>query len=466
MSLDTFFRPKNVAVIGASRDPKKFGHIVLENFIRSGFSGNVFPVNPNAEKIMDKRCYASVRDLDVDNIDLAIISIPAAAVLDAVRECVEKGVKSAIIITAGFSEIGRRDLEEKIMKIAEGKMRIIGPNVIGVYDAHSHVDCIFNPYYRQERPPPGGIAFVSQSGAFGTAILDWASSEGVGLSKFVSIGNAMDVDEIALLEYLKHDKQTSVIALYLEGTKHGRKLYETLKDVTGEKPVVVLKAGKTEAGQQAVMSHTGSLSGNAAVFSGMFKQAGVIEAHSSEELFDFAKALASQPPPASGRIQIVTNGGGFGVMASDAVVKFGLKLAELSKEEKNALRKHVPSYATVSNPLDLTGDADSKRFASVLDVVLKSDNVDGVIVILLMQISALETSIVKVLEDMKSHGKPILVCSTGGEFTNAHKKMLEDRSIPVFSTPDKASKAMKVLADSSKTKVFNIQANNNNKVME
>jgi acetyl coenzyme A synthetase (ADP forming)-like protein len=450
--IDFFFNPKTVAIIGASRYPRKFGRVVFENFIGSDFRGKVYPINPNADKILGEKCYPNIKDVP-DDIELVVIALPAKLVVETVKQCIEKGVKAAIILSAGFGEIGNKQAEEEILRLTEGKMRIIGPNVIGIYDTNSHVDTVFNPRYRQERPKKGKIAFVSQSGAFGAAMLDWAAFQGVGISKFISIGNRIDVDEVDLLEYLSHDSQTKSIALYIEGTKNGRHLYEKLKQVTRKKPVIVVKAGKTAEGRKAVSSHTGSMAGESDIYSGMFKQAGALEVSGLEELFDFAKALAYQPLPKHSRIQVITNGGGFGVMTTDAIVKNGLKLAQPSEKTLEKIRNSVPAYASVSNPMDLVGDADSQRYRIALENTLQDKNVDGVIVILLMQISALESDIVDVLIDMNDRfKKPLLVCSTGGEFTNIHTKMMEKEGIPTYPTPERAVKAMKALVNYSRIK--------------
>jgi len=444
--IDCFFHPKSVAVVGVSRSPKKFGHIIFQNFLKSKFSGAVYAVNPEANEILGRECYKSVLDIP-GSVDLAVVVVPSQAVPPVILECAKKGVKACVIVSAGFSEIGRGDLEQEIFE-SKGNMRIIGPNVIGIFDSYSHIDTIFNPAHRQERPLEGRISFVSQSGAFGTAIMDWSAHEGIGLSKFVSIGNRLDVNEVDLLEYLASDRNTSVIALYLEGAKSGRLLYETVKSVAKKKPVVILKAGRTPAGSAAVSSHTGSLAGAAAIYTGMFKQAGVIEAKNIDDLFGFSKALAYQPLPKGDRIAIVTNGGGFGVLSADSIIENGLQLAKISKKTLDEVRKKVPNYVTLSNPMDLTGDADSKRYEIALKNIMKDENVDAVIVTLLMQISALGSDIVDVLKAFRT--KPLLVCSTGGDFTNIHRKMLEASGIPTYSTPESAVKAMKAMVDYSK----------------
>ncbi len=442
-NIDYFFNAKNIAVIGASRNPKKFGHIIFRNLMEKAY-----PVNPNAQEILGKKCYQSVKDIK-GPVNLAVIAVPAPAVADSVRECREKGVKAALIITAGFAEIGHREEEEKI-KQAAGDMRLIGPNVIGIYDSYSGIDTVFNLRHRQQRPRPGKIAFLSQSGAFGAAIMDHAAYEHIGLSKFVSLGNMADVNEIDMLEYLAEDKSTNVITMYVEGSKNYRNLYYCLKRVTKSKPVIVVKAGKAKETKKAVASHTASLAGEAGIFSGMLKQSGALEAD-ADEMFNIAKAF-SQPLPHGNRVQIVTDGGGFGILAADALINNEMRLSRLSSRTTKEIKKYVPSYASVSNPLDLTGDATTMRYKDVMPFVFSDKEVDAVLVILLMQISSLDTKIVDVIASMKRFKKPLVVCMTGGEYTNIHRRMLEEKDIPTYSSPEGAAKALKALFEYEKIK--------------
>lgn len=297
--------------------------------------------------------------------------------------------------------------------------------------------------HRQQRPRPGSIAFVSQSGAFGAGIMDLAAFEHVGFSKFVSLGNMIDVNETDMLEYLLRDNKTKVIALYLEGSKDYRKLYGTLKNVTKSKPVVVVKAGQTKETEKAVASHTASMAGEAKIFSGLLRQAGAIESNAGE-MFNIAKSF-SQPYPNNNRVHVITDGGGFGILAADAVIKNGLRLSRLSNKTAGQIKSYVPSYASISNPLDLTGDADTGRYKNVLPLVLNDKGVDAIIVILLMQISSLDSKIVDVISSMKRFKKPVLVCMAGGEFTKIHRRMLEERGIPTYSSPEGAASALKAL---------------------
>lgn len=446
--MDYFFNPRSIAVIGVSKNPGKIGSIIFQNLFESGYKGSFYPVNPNADSVFGRKCYASVKEIEND-IDMAVVAIPAGGAAQAVRDCAEKGVKACIVVTAGFSEIGKIEAENDLVAAAGG-MRMLGPNVIGVYDAYTGVDTVFNARYRQGRPGKGGIAFISQSGAFGAAVMDWCVNEGIGLSRFASIGNRADVDEADLLEYLSMDESTKVIALYLEGAKNGRRFYEKLKEASSKKPVIVIKSGKSREGGRVAMSHTGSLAGSAQVYSGAFRQAGAIEAVTSEELFDFAKA-ATLPKMKSGSVQIITNGGGFGVIATDAVVENGLKLAEMSRETVEKIKVCVTEFATVGNPTDLTGNSTAGMYEAAIAGALEDKSVGAVMVVLLLQVSALESSVVDVIARSAASGKPVVVCSTGGEFTDAHKKLLEEGGVPVYPTPERAVRALKALAILSKT---------------
>jgi acyl-CoA synthetase (NDP forming) len=455
--LDLFFRPKSIAVAGASRSTHKIGRIIYDNLSRS-FKGPVYPLNPQAEIIGGQKSYASVGMIP-ETPDLLIIATPAQTVPDIVKEAAKEGVRAAIIISAGFSEVGRKSLEEEVVK-AKGKMRLLGPNVMGVFDAHSNFDIIFNPKHRQSRPQKGKIAFISQSGALGAAVMDWAAMEGVGISKFISIGNRADVDEVELLHGLEHDPQTNAIAVYLEGTHRGRELYNKLRETAKRKPVVAIKAGRTEAGAKAVMSHTASLAGEVEVWRGMFDQAGAIEAKEIDDLFDIAKALSEQPLPkitadsksgaisTGNRIQIITNGGGFGVMCADEILEQDLRLAQLSQKTVKAIRsfREIPPHATVGNPIDLTGDSTAQMYQAAISAVLSDPGVDAAIIVVLFQIPTLEAQIVSILKEASQRfGKPILVCTTGGEFTQVHRRLIEKAGIPTYPTPFRAVRAMQAL---------------------
>jgi acetyl coenzyme A synthetase (ADP forming)-like protein len=442
--LDKFFNPESVAIVGASRSPGKLGYTILEN-IKSSFKGQIYPINPNAAEILGIKAYSSVLDVE-EPIDNAVIVVPAENVKQVIEEGIKKKIKTFTIISSGFSEIGEKERELELKNLSKNKkIRIIGPNCIGIYK--KNFDMIFFPKERLKRPPEGSISFITQSGAFGSILLDIMANEGVGVSKFISIGNKVDVDEIELIKYLEKDLSTRCIALYIESISNGPEFIKTAKKVTKTKPIVCFKAGKTEKGIEAVASHTGALAGLAQVYSAAFKQAGIIEATSSEEIFDFAKVLANQPVLKNNRIAIVTDGGGFGIVATDAAIKCGLELSSLDDSSIKALKSFLPSYASTKNPIDITGDATVERYQKTLEVVLKDKNVDGVACIALMQLPTLTDEIVNVIRDSKIFGKPITVCSAGSKYVLDRNKELERFGIPVYPTSERAVKALKILYD-------------------
>ncbi|RLJ10039.1 MAG: CoA-binding protein [Candidatus Aenigmatarchaeota archaeon] len=451
MSIEIFFSPRSVAVIGASRNPKKVGHVILRNFIEGNYRGKIFPVNPNTDSILGYKCYPSVLKIK-DKVDMAVISVPAPIVPKVLDECGRKGVKSAIIISGGFKEVGNYELEEDVKKILKKYgMRAIGPNCIGVYDPYSGVDTFFLPRYKLERPDKGCIAFISQSGALGSVVLDWMAMKNYKISKFISYGNAADVDEADLLEYLAKDKKTRVICVYLEGVTDGRKMFNILKKVAKKKPIVAIKGGVTKKGSEAVSSHTGSLAGSSEIFDAVFKQTGVIKVECLEDVFDVARVLSTQPTPRGNRVQIITDGGGFGVLTVDWISKTGLKLAKMNKKNLEKLKNYLPPHVVLKNPIDLTGDADVERYRLAIDAAMNDDGVDMLIIIALFQIPTLTAEIVDVVASFAERKeKPILFIAAGGRFTEVLKKTLEDNGVPTFSYPEKAVKALKALYDYSR----------------
>lgn len=324
--------------------------------------------------------------------------------------------------------------------------QIITHNCVGVF-APKEMDTLFMPHERLKRPGVGGIGFISQSGAFGTALIDLAASEGAGISKFISVGNQIDITETEMIEYLGKDPHTRAIAVYLETITDGKAFVSIAKKVSKLKPIVAIKAGKTKKGIEAVASHTGSLAGEAEIYSAAFGQAGIIEAKTSEEIFDYAKVLANQPALKDNKIAIVTDGGGFGILAADTAEACGLNLVQLEEKSLAGLKQFLPSYASLKNPIDLTGDSTAERYKKTLDIVFRDKNVSGVVVIALLQIATLEETVIDVLRDCKLYGKPFVVCATGGEYTQEKTKMLESFGIPVYPTPERAVKAMCALRD-------------------
>lgn len=442
MPLDEFFNPKSIAVIGASRTAGKLGYTILEN-IKLSFKGKIYPINPNTAEILGLTSYPSVLDIK-DPIDHAIIVVPAEIVKKVLEESIKRKIKVCTIISSGFSEIGEKERELELKKLSKNKkIRILGPNCIGIYK--KDLDMIFLPRSRLKRPPEGSISFITQSGAFGSILLDIMANDGVGVSKFISIGNKVDVDEIELIKYLEKDLQTRCIAIYLESVTDGEEFIKVARRVTKIKPIVVFKAGKTEKGNEAVLSHTGALAGSSAVYSAAFKQAGIIEARSSEEIFDFAKALANQPVLKDNKIAIITDGGGFGIVATDMAVQLGLELPTLSNDSVKSLKEFLPKYAITKNPIDLTGDATVERYQKALEIVLKDKNISGIVCIALMQLPTLTDEIIDIIRDCKVFGKPITVCSSGGQYVLERNRKLEAYGIPVYPTPERAVKALSIL---------------------
>jgi len=445
------FWPDNVAVIGASNKEGKVGNAMMKSLKRK-FEGGIFPVNIKEDQVLGLKAYESVTDIG-DKVDLALISLPAKIVPDIIEECAVSGIKNVIVVSAGFSEAGREDLEEYIKKIVdEYDMNLIGPNCLGIYNPWIELDTIFNPPERQARPDPGSIAFLSQSGAFGAAILDWFSESNIGLSKFISYGNRADIDEADLIDYISEDEKTDYLIFYIEGVKDGRRFFEAAKK--SKKPILAIKSGRTEKGSSAATSHTASLAGKDGVYEGAFKQSKVIRLKTLREMFNVAKALSFQPLPKGKNIGIVTNGGGAGVMSTDSLIEKGLNLAVFSEQTKDKFEQAVdegviPNHATLKNPVDIVGDAPSRRYKRAMEITLEDDNVDVLIVVCLFQSPALDDEIVEKLDMMQEKGKPIIIIASGGEFTHKMADKIEKKGLPVYQTPEDAVQAVNGLCRSA-----------------
>ena len=454
-ALDYFFEPKSIAVIGASHSTGKIGHVILQNLISAEFKGEIFPINPKKGIIIGKKVFSSVKEIKQE-IDLAIIAIPALLVPKALKECGEKKIKAVTIISSGFSEVGNTKLTQELQKVMDKfpSMKMIGPNGLGVMHMKTGVDTLFLPAYRLERPKNGEISFISQSGALGSAILDWASLKQYGINKFVSYGNAMQVDESDLLEFLGKDETTKVIAVYAEGIKNGKKFFKILKKVTAKKPVIIIKGGVTLGGAKAAKSHTGALAGSSEVFKAMLKQANAIHAQTLEEVFDFARTFVREPEMKNNRIQIITNGGGYGILAADALLLNGMQLAKMNEKTRKEILKVVPSYATIDNPMDLTGDADNKRYEVALANVAIDKEIDGILLILLFQVPTLDSDIIESVQAFKEEiKKPLFVISAGGVYSETHRMALEKANINTFVSPFDAAKSFKALFEYYKNKI-------------
>jgi len=437
MDLSGFFKAESVAVIGASSTPGRVGFEVLRSLSQYDYEGKVYAINPTRSEILGMKCYPSVLDVP-DKIDLAVFTLRSTMIPRLMEECGRKGVKNVVIVSGGFKELGGEyaETEDEVVKVANRYgIRVIGPNCIGVFDGETRLDTFFQSHERMVRPPLGPIAFITQSGTFGVAMLEWAAS--IGISKFVSIGNRADVDEADLIGYLKEDPQTHVIALYVEGFRDGRKFLKVARDVVPKKPIVILKAGRTEQGSRAAMSHTGSLAGSYDVSRGAFKQFGLIEALNFEELFDMTKALALQPPAEGNGIAMITNGAGPCVMAADALVERGLQLAVLERETSERLEEIFPPPYIIGTSVDLTGSATSKDYERAIEILAGDKNVDVIMPFFVFQDTPLDEGIVKVVIEAKRCGKPIVCGSSGGSYTAKQSQRIEKGGIPVYPTPER-----------------------------
>ena len=435
--LKSIFEPKTVAVIGASNKEGSVGYALIRNMIGSGFKGTVYPINFRHKSIYGVRSYAKLSDTR-DQIDLAIIATPAPTVPDLVKECGKYGVKGIVIISAGFMEVGEdgQKLTETILEYARKyNMRIIGPNCLGFIKPSIKL----NASFANKMALPGKIAFISQSGALCTAILDWSVEKNVGFSYFVSIGSMIDVGFDDLIDYFGNDPETSSIVIYMESLTHTRKFMSAARAFARTKPIIVLKAGKSAAGAKVALSHTGTLAGNDIAFEAAFRRAGIIPVNTIEELFNAAQALAMQPRPGGNKLAIVTNAGGPGVLATDHLIGLGGQLAELSDDTLKRLNEVLPSAWSHGNPVDVLGDAGAERYKEATEAVLKDKDVDGALVILTPQAMTKADEIAReIVEVGKKYSKPILASWMGQKDVDEGCEILEEGGIPVYRIPENA----------------------------
>ena len=448
-NLHPIFSPRSVAVIGASTIPGKVGHDIFVNILKGEYKGTLFPINPTAHSVRSVKAYPSVLEVP-DDIDLSIIILPPRAALRAVEESAQKGAKGIVIVSAGFREVdeeGRKVEEAITARCRELGIRLVGPNCLGVINPQPSVS--LNASFAARMPAFGHMSFISQSGALCTAVLDFASDRDFGFSKFISIGNKADVDELDLLRYLHEDPDTEVIMIYLEELKRGAEFVQEVKNITsGDRPtpVLVVKSGRTAAGARAAASHTGSLAGSDAVYEAIFQQAGIIRAESIEELFNFASAFSSKKIPSGNKVAIVTNAGGPGIVATDMTITSGLELAKFREETIEVLASHLPVTANLHNPVDVIGDATRDRYENALGAVIKDEGVDGALVILTPQsmTNALGTAEAIAQIYRRTH-KPILCCFMGIIDVSAGVKYLQGQGIPVFRFPEQAARSFGAL---------------------
>jgi len=464
--MHAFFNPSSVAVVGASKKINKAGHVIFKNFAenkrRRVFKGELYPVNPNEESILGFECYPSLTKVSGE-LELVVIVVPADHVASIMKEAASKKVKTAVIISAGFSEIGNDELENQIKTIAKkAGIRVLGPNCLGVYDSRTGVDMLFLPETRvlttgdeviaTPRPMPGNIAIVTQSGAFGIAALDYLAGRQIGVSKFVSFGNKLDVNEAEMLHYLLHDEETKVILLYVEDIKSGREFLKVAKKVTKKKPIVALKSGRTKAGARAAASHTGAMAGSDQIYDAVFAQTGILRVKDMEEFFDVGKALTMQPPATGNNVGIITDAGGPGIMAVDECELKGLNVKRFSdktiqKFEKLKKNGKLPKFATNLNPVDITGSATSEMFEITTEILFEDREIHGIILLGLHHTPALQEDFIdRVAKVASNYEKPIVACDIGETEMALHTRYRFDKlGIPAYFSPEDAARSMNAL---------------------
>ena len=452
LPLDAIFAPRTVAVIGATEKQGSVGRAVLWNLISNPFGGTVYPINSNRPNVLGIKAYKDIKSVP-DPVDLAVVVTPASTVPGVISECVDAGVTGAIVISAGFKESGPEGarLEQELLKEARrGGMRVIGPNCVGVMRPYSGMNATFAAQIAR----PGSVGFISQSGALCTAILDWSFRAHVGFSAFVSIGSMLDVGWGDLIDYLGDDPYTKSIVIYMESIGDARSFLSASREVALAKPIIVIKAGRTEAAAKAAASHTGSLTGSDEVLDAAFRRVGVLRVNSISELFDMAEVLSKQPRPKGPRLAILTNAGGPGVLATDALIENKGELAPLSAETMAALDAILPAAWSHSNPIDILGDANPKRYASSLEITAKDPNIDGLLTILTPQAMTDPTA---TAGDLRQHakisGKPVLASWMGGEAVEAGQQILNQAGIPSYEYPDTAAHVFTLMWGSS----YNLQ---------
>lgn len=447
MSLESFFYPRSVAIVGASRQEGKVGYEILNNLVRDGFEGEVFPVNPKVDEILGIKSYPDLASIG-KSPDLAIIILPAKIVPTIMEQCSAAGVKAVVIITAGFKEVGEegRMLENEILRIAkQGGMRIIGPNCLGLINTTHKLNASFGGNI----PEVGSTGYFSQSGALLTAILDSAKACGLGFSKLVSIGNKVDMDELDIMRALGNDPETKVIAGYLESITDGNEFAREAEVISQEKPILLIKSGGTGAGAAAASSHTGSLAGSEKAYECMFARAGIIRCDSVKMQFDYAQAFANQPLPKGTRVAVITNAGGPGIMAADAIERKGLIFATLTDETVKKLGDYLPAAANVHNPIDVLGDALAEPYDFAVAAALADDNVDAILVLLTPQAMTESGKTAKAMvENSKRYpDKPIFGCFMGADKVKEGIDILRKGKIPAFDSAEAAVSTIKAMCD-------------------
>ena len=441
--LDTFFKPKTIAVVGASRDSRKIGHAALKNILISDYQCKLYPINPKEETILGLKCFKKVSQVP-DKIDLVLISVPAIIVPTVLKDCVKKKVKNVIIISSGFGEVDNHELENELKEIIKkSKMRVLGPNVMGYKNASIGLDASF----AFGTPRKGNVALISQSGALGIGMIYLANNEYMGVSKIIGVGNKIDIDDDDLIDYFAQDPDTKVIGLYVEAVKNGREFMNSIKKC--DKPVLVVKAGRSKAGARATASHTGSMAGSDKLYTAAIKQAGGIRCRDLVELFDMAKALAGQPMAQGNKIGIITNGGGLGILLTDACEETGLTIPKLSIKTYKKIDKILPDLIKPNNPVDLSADAGFFRYELATSALLEDPNIDGIIVASVhggyARPEEFTGAILKMIRERKLHEaykKPIIATWIGGREYEDLVIDLKAAGVPIYPSSWRTARAM------------------------
>ncbi|MBE0583290.1 MAG: acetate--CoA ligase family protein [Desulfofustis sp.] len=443
MSLDVFFTPRSVAVIGASRTPGKVGHDLLANLITAGFAGEIFPINPQADELLGRPCFPDMQSVGRE-VDLAVIVVPKEKALAAVKQSIEAGAKGVVVISSGFREMGPEgyEIEKKMVDVCRRRaVRLLGPNCMGIINT----DAALNTSFIGRYPEAGSISIFSQSGAICAAMLDLCSSRHLGVAKMISIGNKADINEIDLLSWLARDEKTKVVIGYLEDISSGDAFVKAAEEAASLKPVIILKAGTTATGRRAAASHTGVLAGADSAYGAAFKRSGVVRADSFEALFDYAAALALQPLPAGNRVLIITNAGGPGTIAADAVEKAGMQVAILENRTITFLREKLPRESSIVNPIDVLGDAVPERYAAAIEAAQQDPSVDAILVIMTPQTMTQPAETALAIASAIDGSKPVVASFMGGEDVLPGRKHLCAAGLPHYGSPERAVAALRAM---------------------
>jgi acyl-CoA synthetase (NDP forming) len=451
MTLEKFFNPESVAVIGATEDPKNITSTIITNLIEMGFEGKLMPVNPHHDEVFGLKCYPSLTDIK-EQVDLTVISIHSDFVPEVLEQQAGCGIRNSIIISGGFAESGGKGvkLEERIKNICRDKdIRLIGPNCIGVLDNYSNFSTSFLPWTKVKRPEKGNLGILSQSGSYVVSMMDMLSLEGIGVSKVVSYGNRADVGESELIEYLTDDELTRVIGIYMESVDDGRRFINASSNCSRSKHIVALKAGRHDSGIDAARSHTGAIAGKYEIYKAAFRKSGIVEVNGLEEFMDACKVLLMQKPAKGNKVLVLTNGGGFGVSVSDMCSDTGLDVAHTPAGISEALSEKFPEYFILKNPIDMTGSSGDEDYGIAMkSALVDNDFFDAAIIIPLMPPPTMTEGVAGIISQMaKESGKPVVICMVSGIYTEKIKAKFEEKGLPVFPSPERCVKAMSVLVE-------------------